>query len=121
MRFLLAFLLTSGLALAADRRPLLQQATEKEADRANPYDRQEAAARAGYKLFQKECAACHGPNGQGGRRAPALTSPAIRDASDGEIFWVLRNGSLKHGMPSFSHLPEQQRWQIVTYLRTPKQ
>jgi mono/diheme cytochrome c family protein len=121
VRFLLSFLLTSVLALAADRRPLLQRAPEKDADRANPYEGQAAAARAGYKLFQKECAACHGPNGQGGRRAPALASPAIRQASDGRIFWVLRNGSLKHGMPSFSHLPEQQRWQIVTCLKTLKQ
>jgi len=31
---------------------------------------------------------------------------------------VLRNGSLRHGMPSFAHLPEQQRWQIVTYLKS---
>jgi mono/diheme cytochrome c family protein len=121
VRFLLSFLLTSVLALAADRRPLLQQAPEKDADRANPYDGQDAAARAGYKLFQKECAACHGPSAEGRGRAPALASPAIRNASDGEIFWVLRNGSLKHGMPSFSHLPEQQRWQIVTYLKTLKQ
>ena len=27
----------------------------------------------------------------------------------------LRNGSIWRGMPSFSHLPEEQRWEIVTY------
>jgi mono/diheme cytochrome c family protein len=121
VRFLLSFLLMSVLVLAADRKPLLQQAPEKEADRANPYDRQDAAARAGYKLFRKECSGCHGSSGRGTGRAPVLASSAIRQASDGQIFWVLRNGSLKHGMPSFSHLPEQQRWQIITYLKTLKQ
>jgi mono/diheme cytochrome c family protein len=49
---------------------------------------------------------------------PALVSPAVRSAPAGVIFWLLRNGSLRRGMPSFSHLPEQQRWQIVTYLKT---
>jgi len=121
MHFLSIFLLASILTLAADRTPLPQQAPAKEAARANPYEGQDPAARAGYKLFRKECAACHGFSAQGGKRAPALSSPAIGQASAGEIFWVLRNGSLKSGMPSFSHLPEQQRWQIVTYLKTLKQ
>jgi mono/diheme cytochrome c family protein len=42
----------------------------------------------------------------------------VRQAPPGAIFWVLRNGALWRGMPSFSHLPEQQRWQIVTYLKS---
>jgi hypothetical protein len=25
--------------------------------------------------------------------------------------------SLRRGMPSFAHLPESQRWQIITFLR----
>jgi mono/diheme cytochrome c family protein len=90
----------------------------QEADRSNPYKGDEDARRAGQKLFQRECASCHGRDAQGGERAPALASPALRQAPPGAIFWVLRNGALWHGMPSFSHLPEQQRWQIVTYLKT---
>jgi mono/diheme cytochrome c family protein len=96
----------------------LQRAPAKEASLPNPYDGQHRAQKAGQKLFEKECASCHGPSAAGGSHAPALASPAIRKASPGEIFWVLRNGSLQRGMPSFAHLPEQQRWQIITYLKT---
>jgi hypothetical protein len=39
------------------------------------------------------------------------------DASPGTLFWVLRNGSLRRGMPSFAHLPEPARWQIITFLQ----
>jgi mono/diheme cytochrome c family protein len=107
---------TSLLARGNHTTPL-QQAPSQEADRPNPYQDEEDARRAGQKLFQRECAACHGRGAQGGERAPALASPTVRRAPPGAIFWVLRNGALWHGMPSFSHLPEQQRWQIVTYLK----
>jgi mono/diheme cytochrome c family protein len=84
----------------------------------NPYDNQDAAKQAGAKLFQRHCASCHGQDAGGGERAPALASSAVRPAALGALFWILRNGSLRRGIPSFSHLPEQQRWQIVTYLKT---
>jgi len=32
--------------------------------------------------------------------------------------WVLKNGSIYQGMPSFAHLPEPQRWEIITFLRS---
>ena len=72
----------------------------------------------GAKLYQRECAACHGAAALGVGKALPLASPEVRDAPPGALFWVLRNGSIWRGMPSFSHLPEQQRWQIVTYLKT---
>jgi len=34
------------------------------------------------------------------------------------LFWFLRNGNLRQGMPSWSGLPDQQRWQIVSFLKT---
>jgi hypothetical protein len=39
-------------------------------------------------------------------------------ATPGEIFWVVTNGVVRHGMPSWSKLPEAQRWQIVTFLQS---
>ena len=50
-------------------------------------------------------------------RAPALNRTEVRQAPPGAIVWVLRNGSLRHGMPSFAHLPEGQRWEIVAFLQ----
>ena len=102
---------------ATGNTPLLKQAPPKEANRPNPYQDQETARRAGQKFYERECSGCHGQDAQGTERAPGLVSPRVRQAPPGAIFWLLRNGSLRRGMPSFSHLPEQRRWQIVTYLK----
>ena len=83
----------------------------------NPLDANERAQRAGAKLYARECAACHGTNREGLSKAPALNRPEVYQAAPGTLFWVLRNGSIWHGMPSFAHLPEQQRWQIISFLR----
>jgi mono/diheme cytochrome c family protein len=118
MTKLMMLAMGTGLLLASgSRMPLLKQAPPKEASRLNPYQDQENARQAGQKLYERECSACHGRNGGGSERAPGLVSPVVRQAPPGAIFWVLRNGSLRRGMPSFSHLPEQRRWQIVTYLK----
>jgi len=76
------------------------------------------AARAGEKLFQHHCSACHGQAAQGIEKAPALRSRAVSDASPGSLFWLLRNGILRRGMPAWSHLPAEQRWQIITWLKS---
>lgn len=83
----------------------------------NPFDDQEQALRTGAKLYHQQCSSCHGPTREGDRKIPPLNQPRIRNADPGALFWVLRNGSIYRGMPSFAHLPEPQRWQIVTYLR----
>jgi len=110
-------LVWSALLIAKDGRAPLNQAPAKESARTNPYQGQPAAQKAGQKLYVRECSSCHGEHGEGSRAAPALAG-SMESAQPGAIFWVLRNGSLWHGMPSFSHLPEAQRWQIVTYLKT---
>ena len=116
-RFVLFALLTSP-SFGLDSRTPVQQAPDGAVTLQNPYYGQDAAKRAGAKLFQRHCGSCHGQDAAGQNHAPALASPEVRNAPPGALFWVLRNGSLRRGMPSFSHLPEQQRWQIVTYLKT---
>ena len=83
----------------------------------NPYAGQPDAIRAGQKLFRRHCAECHGAEALGSDRAPDLRS-AVQDAAPGELAWFLKNGDLAAGMPSWSRLPDQQRWQIVTFLET---
>ena len=110
-------LLMAGAAAAAN---LIQKAPGWTAGIGNPLAANETAARAGAKLYTRHCSACHGRDGEGLGKAPPLNRSEIYDAAPGALFWVLRNGSLNRGMPSFAHLPEPQRWQIVTYLRTLK-
>jgi len=119
------FLAMTAIELPAAHKPPLQRAPIEAMSRANPFEarppqEQSAADQAGHKLFERECSGCHGKQAQGSAWAPALASPVVKQAPAGAIFWVLRNGSLRSGMPSFAHLPEPQRWQIVTYLKNLK-
>jgi mono/diheme cytochrome c family protein len=106
------------LASSRTKTTPVQQAPAATSQQANPYEGQQQARLAGAKLYQRECAACHGADAEGIGRALPLASREVRETSPGALFWVLRNGSIYRGMPSFSHLPDEQRWQIVTYLRS---
>jgi mono/diheme cytochrome c family protein len=77
------------------------------------------------KSVETNCVSCHGPMGKGdGPAAAALpppkpanwTSAAVQKETDGEIFWKMSNG--RGAMPPWKHLPEQERWEIVNYIRT---
>ena len=48
---------------------------------------------------------------------PLWPSEKAQGASDGELFWYITKGDVNNGMPSWESLPEEQRWQIVNYLR----
>ena len=111
--------LSIAAALFAMPDSLVEQAPPSAAARTNPYEGQERAVLTGRKLYLKICAACHGKQGEGIGKRPALAVKAVTDAPAGALEWVVRNGSM-HGMPSFSSLPEPQRWQIVTYVKTLK-
>jgi mono/diheme cytochrome c family protein len=110
----------SVFVLLTGARPvtLIQRVPGKAATRSNPFEGQKRAKLTGAKLFARECAACHGTDGAGNGRTPPLNQADVQEAAPGILFWILRNGSLKRGMPSFAHLPEAQRWQIVTYVKT---
>ena len=98
----------------------IQQAPPKAFNLINPLQSSVQAQRAGAKLFGRECAACYGPNRQGGGKAPPLNRADVYRATPGSLFWVLGNGSLRRGMPSFAHLPEPEHWQIITFLQEVK-
>ena len=79
------------------------------------------------KTIETNCVSCHGASGKGdGPAAAALPPPkpanwtaaAVQSQSDGEIFWKMSNG--RGAMPPWKHLPEQERWEIVNYIRTLK-
>ena len=108
-----------GAGLWAAGGSLMQRVPPSAGRKANPSAGMREEWLAGHKLYERECAECHGDNGEGGRKAPPLKQPEVMNAAPGAVFWAMTNGSLWRGMPSFAHLPEAQRWQIVTYLQKP--
>jgi mono/diheme cytochrome c family protein len=86
----------------------------------NPYAGQQTAVIAGSRLYSTNCSSCHGNHGQGNGAMPALAQGATQSASDGEVFWFITTGAADKGMPSWSTLPERQRWQLVAFLKSLK-
>jgi mono/diheme cytochrome c family protein len=93
----------------------------------NPVAKTDAVVAAGKKLtVDKACTACHGDSGKGdGPGAAALnpkpadwTSARVQQETDGCIFWKISTG--RGAMPPWAALPENERWQIIHYIRTLK-
>jgi mono/diheme cytochrome c family protein len=85
----------------------------------NPYAGQPAAIAGGAKLFADHCAKCHGADALGRRKRPSLRSERVQlQATEGDIFWLLKNGNLRRGMPTWSAIPEPSRWQIIAYVKS---
>lgn len=105
------------LCLAADG-SWLTHVPDAERVRANPFAGQTEAIGAGKKVFEDHCTKCHGDDALGRKKKPSLRSARVQSAKDGEIFWLLRNGNLKKGMPTWAALPEPTRWQIIAYVKS---
>jgi len=119
---LIVGLATLGLAQHAEyQQDSKWRAPESAAARGNPLAGHEDAVGGGRKLFERHCAECHGTNGEGRKKAANLALPVVQVQPDGVLHWKITNGNPDRGMPSFSRLPDLQRWQIVLYLRTFKQ
>ena len=111
------FVLSAGW-WAAGQDAHYHNAPASAAQQKNPYAGQSTAAAAGAKLYAANCASCHGANGQGTGNIPALTAGPTQSAPDGEVFWFITKGSINNGMPGWGQLPEQERWQIVAYVKS---
>jgi mono/diheme cytochrome c family protein len=119
-RFLLpiAMAAASTLCMAAADGSWLKKVPQTDRDRVNPYAHQQDATAAGANLFRNNCAKCHGEHAEGKGSRPTLRSDRIAHATDGEIAWLLKNGNAFKGMPGWGGLPDQERWQIVAYVRS---
>lgn len=96
----------------------LQKAPSKMLGLKNPYaGGTDEEGKAGLKLFKRHCASCHEKNSSTMSNAPSLSNSSIRTIPAGYLFWYLKNGNLRRGMPAWSSLPDERLWQLVTYLQ----
>jgi mono/diheme cytochrome c family protein len=85
----------------------------------NPYQGQPDAIAAGRNIFAEHCAKCHGQDAEGVKKRPSLRTARIQQqATEGDLHWLLVNGSMKKGMPPWAKLPDPQLWQLITYLKS---
>ena len=130
--------LLPGSAFAADEavlRPRVPIGQIEEARTwANPLPATEDTIEKGKKLFHGKafCVTCHGKDGKGfgGDIEPGtLKGPLPRNftdkewqavRTDGELFWILKNGSKGTAMAPFVPLilTEEEAWQVLRYVRS---
>ncbi|MGE5111936.1 MAG: c-type cytochrome [Acidobacteriaceae bacterium] len=115
-------LLAAGLLAMAQEQKTVDpdwKVPEKAALQENPLRDKPQLAAGGRKLFERNCLQCHGDSQHERKNsAPDLASSAVQQESDGALFWRISSGNARTGMPSFSSLPEAQRWQLVLYIRS---
>ena len=98
----------------------------------NPLPSSSSAIKAGKELFLKgaqpvACVMCHGELGDGkGLMGGAFVPPPrnftcgimMKELPDGQLFWIIKNGSPGTGMMAFAGLPDEQVWQLIHYIRS---
>jgi Cytochrome c, mono- and diheme variants len=93
---------------------------------ANPIAASSDSVARGNNLFLANCANCHGqdgggdgPTGAGLLPPPGPIGPAASTMSDGQLAYVITDGISGTGMPPFAtSLSENDRWDLVNYLRS---
>ena len=94
---------------------------------ANPLPATSENAAEGQQNFSHYCFVCHGLDGQNtgvpfadatSPRVPSLASTEVQTYTDGQLYWVIKNGLWPSGMPaSRGILTDEEIWSIVTYVR----
>jgi glucose/arabinose dehydrogenase len=113
-----AILLPTALLLADDVDANFHNAPASSKVMKNPYEGQAAAISAGRQLYTRNCLPCHGRNGGGTGNVPSLIDGKLETTAPGEVFWFITKGDKDNGMPSWAQLPENQRWQLISYVKS---
>jgi mono/diheme cytochrome c family protein len=122
----LTALLSSALAAVSEEQTKAQwTAPPAEARKKSPVASNESSIAAGQKIYLKRCIACHGKTGNGdgpdaadlGIHPAKLSDPAVREETDGALFWKITVG--KKPMPNYgTRLSPSDRWNVINYLRS---
>ena len=101
-------------------------------NRKNPLPATPANIEAGKRLFMKDakpvaCMQCHGKRADGNGPLGGGLNPKPRNFTcgsmmekipDGQLFWIIKNGSPGTGMMPFPKLKDQQVWQLIHFIRS---
>ena len=94
---------------------------------AKPWEPNPDVATHGQKVYATNCAICHGAEGKGDGAAGAGLNPKPRNLVAGgwkmggdsiSLYKTLQNGIAGGSMASFKHLPKNDRWALVQYMRS---
>ena len=118
-----AVAILSGLFVAQANAHDVSKPPTSAATRANPLARSEAVIAEGQNVYQTLCVSCHGPSGSGDTptasafsHRPSDFTKGFKGQTDGELFWKITKGG--GPMPGYeTTLTEEQRWQVIYYLR----
>ncbi|GBE19123.1 MAG TPA: cytochrome c [Euryarchaeota archaeon] len=80
----------------------------------------------GKSFYSKNCKNCHGSEGFGDGAQAIMYEPKptnlhdsqVQDKSEGELFQLISEGVKGTSMPAFKWLSEDDRWDIVNFMRT---
>ena len=127
--------ITPVLTLAADSEVLKPRVPAGQIEEAksweNPIPSTEENINKGKQIFHGKafCVTCHGREGKGLGNIPGLRGKLPRNftdktwqaaRTDGELFWILKNGSPGTDMASFVPLvlTEDEAWHVLLYVRS---
>jgi glucose/arabinose dehydrogenase/mono/diheme cytochrome c family protein len=113
-----AILLPAALLFAEDVDTNFHNAPASAKAMKNPYEGQATAVVAGRQIYARNCLSCHGKSGQGTGNVPSLIDGKLETTAPGEVFWFVTKGDKDNGMPSWAQLPEKQRWEVVSYVKS---
>ena len=90
----------------------------------NPLDPTPLNIAEGRDHFADHCAICHANDGSGRTQinaglyppAPDMRGAVTRDLSDGEIFYIIKNGIRFTGMPGWGG-EDEENWKLVLFIR----
>jgi cytochrome c553 len=116
---------------AGERDITIARAPTEAKNMANPFPLSDDVLLEGERIYQTKgtCFTCHGTSGRGDGPAGLELNPRPRNfinpqfhelRTDGELFWVIRNGSPGTRMFSYapSIIPEEEAWKVIHFLRT---
>jgi mono/diheme cytochrome c family protein len=118
-----------AVIVCGSRLALVAQSNAEAAKIKNPVAATPESIAAGQQIYLRNCASCHGRNGQGGPgndlipAAPSLLGDSWSHGStDGEIYTNIRNGVAPdfNMVPFKDKLKDDEIWNVVNYIRSIK-